>query len=247
MSVKHATRISALLLGALQLLTGCDRKPVSIPPPADAVQVLQPPPAAETKQEQPPRAEPAEGEGFSFPADRGGQALARLLPPPEKHFRARAESQPQLRLPGLQGIENPSLALPTGPSELPRLPGPGGRIVRPRPLSDESLAAGSRQLSLPAVQQLPTGAGVRLPIIDVNQPPPLPLLGQPLPDRASLDDPTSLASQTAAISASAAERERPALFLRLVLPDPFENRRTFRGATPDEDPHPPAGPARLPR
>jgi TolA-binding protein len=55
----------------------------------------------------------------------------------------------------------------------------------------------------------------------------LPLLGQPKPDRASLDDPTAAASLASIMTAIHAERSRPADFLRLSLPDPFEHRLTL--------------------
>jgi hypothetical protein len=59
--------------------------------------------------------------------------------------------------------------------------------------------------------------------VDVNQPITLPSLTRFIPDRAALDDPTRAASGAAVLAAPAAGRLGPAPFLRLTLPDPFEN------------------------
>jgi hypothetical protein len=66
---------------------------------------------------------------------------------------------------------------------------------------------------------------VRVPSVDVNQPIPLPMLAKPSADRAPLDDATGEASNAAALSATTPERMKPVPFLKLTLPDPFENRR----------------------
>jgi hypothetical protein len=65
--------------------------------------------------------------------------------------------------------------------------------------------------------------------VDVNRAPPLaPLTPQPTPDRASLDDATADASSAAAVAAPLPQRLRPAPFLKMNLPDPFENRRAVQ-------------------
>jgi hypothetical protein len=51
-------------------------------------------------------------------------------------------------------------------------------------------------------------------------------VGQPVSDRASLDDPTDDASSAAALSASIPARTTKAPFLKLTLPDPYDRRRT---------------------
>jgi hypothetical protein len=57
---------------------------------------------------------------------------------------------------------------------------------------------------------------------------PLPILARPVPDRASLEDATAAYSATAATTAPPVWRTKPAPFLRLNLPDPYENRRPSR-------------------
>jgi hypothetical protein len=68
-------------------------------------------------------------------------------------------------------------------------------------------------------------ARIHVPSMDVNKPMPVPILAKPLPDRASVDDITSDASNAAAVSATMPERTKPAPFQKVTLPDPFENRK----------------------
>jgi len=79
---------------------------------------------------------------------------------------------------------------------------------------------------LPKAPALPKGERFRLPSVDANQLPPLPLLTpRSVSDRASLEDPTAEVSANAALSAILPQRTRPVPFQRLTIPDPFENRR----------------------
>jgi hypothetical protein len=57
----------------------------------------------------------------------------------------------------------------------------------------------------------------------VNQPIPLPILAQPVSSRAPLDDATAEASRNAALATSPPARSTPAPFLKIDLPNPFEN------------------------
>jgi hypothetical protein len=77
---------------------------------------------------------------------------------------------------------------------------------------------------------------VRVPSPDVNQPPPLPVLAKPLPDRAPVDDVTGAASSAAVQSGTVPPRTKAAPFLKLTLPDPFENRKPVAPpVTPPEE------------
>jgi hypothetical protein len=101
---------------------------------------------------------------------------------------------------------------------------------------------------LPERPQVPDGGRIRLPGPDANQPVPLPVLAVPRGDRAPLDDPTLDASGAAALAEVLPARASPAPFLRLNLPDPFENRAAvrLRTALPEEAVPLPIAP-RLPR
>ena len=53
-------------------------------------------------------------------------------------------------------------------------------------------------------------------------PPDLPILGRPVPDRASLEDPTADTGNAAIVNKSNMPTLNPSAFQRFGLPDPFE-------------------------
>ena len=65
-------------------------------------------------------------------------------------------------------------------------------------------------------------------------PPRLPILATPMPERASLDDPTMAASTAAVLAAPPPERTTPAPYTRMGVPDPFEHRRPLTLRVPPE-------------
>jgi hypothetical protein len=76
---------------------------------------------------------------------------------------------------------------------------------------------------------------------DLALPPELPPLARQLPDRASLDDPTSDAGNAAIVARSVAVQLALAPFVRVSLPDPFELAEQVRPSVP-----PPAEPGLQP-
>lgn len=76
---------------------------------------------------------------------------------------------------------------------------------------------------------------------------PLPILATPVGDRTSLADPTAEASSAAALAAPLPRRAAPAPYVRLALPDPYENRRPLCLPVTDEDPTPVAAAPTPPR
>lgn len=187
-------------------------------------------------------------DGFPFPEDRGGRLLARLLPPRDAApATIEAPAEPR-RLPPPAPLAEPTLPLPPGQAPPPRLLPTPPRPSRPGPLPGEPLPSAVGQLPLPASPALAVGERVRLPAEDVTRPVPLPVLAQPVPDRAPLDDPTAEASTAAVRATPPTERAGPVPFQRLNLPDPFEHRRLLRPLPmPEEEPAPPAAAPRLPR
>jgi hypothetical protein len=150
------------------------------------------------------------GEGFALPQDQGGKILARELPPHRNAPPppAGVGTRPR-RLRAGGNLETPELPLPPGQAELPP------------PLDTADPKA-------PAPRKLPEARRIRLPAVDVDDPLPLPVLGQALPDRAPLTDPTADISRKAAVAASVAARATPFPFLRINLPDPFEHKQVIR-------------------
>jgi len=168
-------------------------------------------------------------DGFRFPDDKGGQMLAKVLPPADKLPLGDESvlSQPK-RLPGAAVLEHPSVPLGPNQGQVPRLPAARkGPPLRPRPLTDDLPLSRTRP-EPPHETQFPAGERVRLPGPDVEQPAPLPMLAVPVPDRTSSDDPTADFSSAAVQSAAAPVRAAPAPYVKLSVPDPFENRDVIR-------------------
>ena len=107
---------------------------------------------------------------------------------------------------------------------------------------DETLGSNRADPLPPEPRSFYVGDRTRLPSVDVNQPPPLPILTpQPTPDRASLDSPTADMSAEAALAATMPQRTKPAPYVRITTPDPFDNRRPLILAAPAEDDRPRTG------
>lgn len=172
------------------------------------------------------QADESEGNRFTFPDDAGGVLLAKVLPPkPVELMRPERPEQPR-RSSSSAFMKPPALPLPPSHAALPSLPDEEKRTpLRPRLVLEETLDGLPDVPELPKPLSLPAGARVRVPSIDVNQPIPLPMLSRPVPERASLDDPTLEASAAAALAAPILSRTSKAPFLRLTLPDPYDRRR----------------------
>ena len=177
-------------------------------------------------------------EEFPFPANPEGKLLVERLRPADRI--APMADDKLIRPRSLRGpakLENPDVAAPpTVTRHLPSIPLPKGKLVRPRlgdrqsPLSPEVL-----DLDRPSAVEFSVGPKVSWPSPDVNEPIPLPILARPATDRASLEDPSGESSLAAALAKTVHERTTPAPFLRLTLPDPFENRNAVRLHTPPPD------------
>jgi hypothetical protein len=167
---------------------------------------------------------PGPADGFHFPDDRGGALLARLLMPERQPLPTDRSTGPRPRtLP--RSLDNPAPELPPVALLVPRLPsGSGATKLRPRWTLEETLDGLTEPPRL-IVAPLPEGPRIRLPAADLNQPAPLPLLARPLPDRASLDDPTTEVSLAEAVMGIVPPRPTPSPFQKQTLPDPFEFRQ----------------------
>jgi hypothetical protein len=229
-----------LLAGWLLLapgLAGCAQGPVAIRAEPNAVASKPPPPpgvVALAEKLAGPEEAPAAAGSFAFPADQGGKLLEQRLKPADRlPPLEEGPTQPRPRsVPAAIGL--PQVPLPGGPVELARLsPLLPSNPVRPRALPDEPpLARNREEPTSPQRLELPTAALVRLPQADGSQPVPLPLLGQAVPDREPLTDPTTAASIQAALAAIPPARTTPAPFVRESLPDPFENSAVIKVRTP---------------
>jgi hypothetical protein len=162
------------------------------------------------------------------PVDRGSKLASEMLAPgANDRAQPAAVSSPQ-RKPA-RDLQEPAV-LPPSSLSLPRpLLEKRGKVTspvlieEPAPLFDQLTGP-----HLPEQPHLAVGPRLRIPSPDVNQPIPLPQLGQPAQDKVSLDDPTLDASTAMALALSPPLRVNAAPFLRLVLPNPFENRDAIR-------------------
>ncbi len=229
--------------GLVLALAGCSRSAVVAVP--ESVAELAPERNPDTTGDK------AEGSGdlFPFPHDAGGALLAKLLPPEPTAGREERTTRPRPR-PAPRSLEVRSDPLPPPPARglVPALPAQGKRPpLRPHLLIEEGLVGASERVALPEEAVLPAGERFRVPSPDVNESVALPILAQPVPDRASLDDPTGDASTAAVLAAVLPPRVTPAPFLRLTVPDPYEFRRPLTLAATPETTHPHASTPQTPR
>jgi hypothetical protein len=184
---------------------------------------------------------------FRFPDDAGGAILTKLLPPTELRGPLNEPNPGPRRLLPPPGLESPAHPLPPTQAPLPRMAGERNRApLRPRLIAEETLA-GLRDPVPPHSQSFYSGVRTRIDSPDPSRPPPLPPLGQPVPDRASLDDATGDASAAAAVAAPTAGRVGPAPYQKVSLPDPFEFHRPTAVTPPPEDATPKTGSIQPPK
>jgi hypothetical protein len=175
-------------------------------------------------------------------ADRAEERVQLLVQPsasiapdgrPVEWSAARVVEQPQLPLMLYAGTPP---APPVVPSATP--------LPQPAPEGEPVVAQGP----MPQRAPMPGKPVIQLPAVDVEKPLPIPMLGQPKQDRASLDDATLEASQAAALTRVRPRRTGPVPFAPVNLPDPFENQRSGGlREPPAESDQPPAVPVRTPR
>jgi len=235
---------SKLLIGLAAVgLTSCGQSSappeVAVVPAVAAAEKPQPAPAGEPAAKNDPVPLP-DGRSFAFPDDAGGKTLSKTLtpaaPPP---MPAAAPAVPKERkLPPF--LDSPSPPLPDAASSPPRLGLPPIKDVRPVPLPDRvPLDLGGVVPSLPARPEIATGPLTRAEGRDVSKPADLPILSpKAVADRAPLADPTADFTAASVINPNLPLRTEPAGFVRINLPDPFENSDAARVRTPVvEDPN----------
>lgn len=228
-----------LQIAAVVGLTSCGRSPappatIVIDEPSDSMKVAEPvQPAAKNDP-------PADGGTFAFPDDAGGKALAKTLPPSAAApMPASVPVTPrERRLPAF--LEAPTPPLPAAASSPPRLALAPLTPSRPVPLPDRvPLDLGGVIPDLPARREVPTGPLTRTEGRDMSKPAELPPLSpKPVADRASLADPTGEFTAASVVSPTLPLRTVPTGFVRINLPDPFENADSAKVRTPVvEDPN----------
>jgi hypothetical protein len=168
---------------------------------------------------------------FRFADDAEGRALAELLTPATvaKSPDAEKRSKPLERtLP--EYVADPSRMATLNSLPPARLLNPPTGPVLPRTLPDRPPHdLGGLLLPSPGPIRLPDGALTRVEGSgELSRPAPLPVLGKPVPDRASLEDPTVDFTAKTVILETIPLRSEPDVNSKINLPDPFELRETIR-------------------
>jgi hypothetical protein len=232
-------RLSLLLILSACVAIGCSsRSPV---PSAEQVVIIDPSDSMDVSKDA------TDSDGFPFPDDRGGTLVRATVTPTERMpplTRARA---PKHR-PVPASLESPPLPMTPVVAEVPRVPMQIRRdVLRPRLVTEETTVRSLEDPVLPQMVIFFVGEKTKEASVDVNLPPSLPILAQPLPDRASLADATLDASAEAAVAAAIPRRTMPAPFLKMDVPDPYENRRPVHLPVPDEPDTPASGSPATPK
>ncbi len=185
--------------------------------------------------------EPADaGKAFAFPDDAGGKLLRGLLTPKAPAVAPdRVKVEPKARVMPAY-LEGGYIAVPDAANNPATLALPARRAITPMSLP-EKIAPDFA----PAVPQLPevakpeVGALHKQETRDPAKPAELPLLSRtPVPDRASLADPTVEFTAQSVVSVTLPLRTALAPFVKLTIPEPYE----FAGQAvpkvlPPEDPN----------
>jgi hypothetical protein len=250
----RAPAMNRFLLLSVVLAAGCGK---SDPPPAV---VVAPPPevapesdtisgrAPSTEADPPAKAPPTEksaapavvgGGSFKFPDDSGGKLLAKTLPPTNPPtLTDPTPTAPRPRaLPAY--LDAPSVPTTAAGPPVPRLPLPPGRETRPTALPDRvPTDLAPTILRLPDRGEFATAPLTKQSGPDPANPADVPILSaKPVPDRASLADPTVEFTARSVVSPTLPLRTQPAGFLRFNLPEPFEHSAAARPPVVAEDPN----------
>ena len=222
-------------------LLGACAKPQAAEPVVAAAPEQPPAPAPAAPQPQPPEAQPAApvtppappAPTFAFPADLGGQALARAVAPDTARPlpAARFATEPAARVLPTR-VREPEAVVRGSYAPPPLLAGP---LPPPKPAAPPErvpIDLGTGSDKVPARPVLPVAAVETPRARDVNLPPPAPALGRPVPDRVGFDDPTSDHGNAVIVADRAAVPLAAAGFLKAVVPDPFELGAQVKPAVP---------------
>jgi hypothetical protein len=230
---------STVILCVATCVVGCSKRPTTV---NLAVSAEASPKASLQVAGEPKKAEPAGT--FAFAPDEGGKLLAATLSSDgASSAQPRAQSAPMaVKVP--PAFEASDLHLPfelvnPAPPQIRTKEDPKKKL-RPRMLPPGAPLAQQTYDIAPSREPFPVSPLVRIADVDVEAMQPVPTLSQPLPDRASLEDPTGAFSLNLVLSTTAPERGSPAPPWFLNLPDPFEHHQVVKiQALPPEDSLPP--------
>jgi hypothetical protein len=236
-----------LLLGFQGCAVPAPSEPAGAEAPPEPAGAEAPPARARAAEGKVNTAREAVAAPFRLPDDAGGALLGRVLPPrlPRGPLKGPVRER---RAPAAPDLEAPGLAWPRPDGRVPHLPARRApHSLRPHLVLEEELPGAPDTPAVPRRPAFHAGERARVRSDDPHLPPPLPILAQPVPDRASLEDATTEMSTEAVLAAPLPRRTAPAPYQRLAVPDPYEHRRPLRLPVPAEGAAPQAGPPRLPK
>ncbi|HUR55585.1 MAG TPA: hypothetical protein VMZ71_15725, partial [Gemmataceae bacterium] len=199
-----SARLALAAFAFAAVLAGCGKSQPAEPPAVAVVAptpepVVVPVPAAPAVEVAPqPTPVPAAPPAFAFPADVAGEAVAKVVSPaaPPPLPTERLGAAPKTRPVPLRVME-PDTGSRTA-HQPPRIALPASAGVKPvAPPERLPVEIGVNAQQVPAKPKLPDPPLPTSRARDVNAPPDLPVLGRPVSDRASLDDPTVEAGHAA--------------------------------------------------
>jgi hypothetical protein len=194
-------------------------------------------------------AAPAEkGPAFRLPRDASGSLLAAELPPKAPPAVLRSPVRPMPPVVAMPKFAEPSLPLPAVTPGLPRMPEAVKKApMGPELVQEEALEEAFPPLEVPQKHSFAAGKRINVPSLPSSLPPPLPVLGRQLPDRASLDDATMEVSTEAVLAAAMPRRSKPLAYQRTTTPDPYEHHLPLTVSLPEERSEPQSDVPRPPR
>jgi hypothetical protein len=194
-----------------------------------------PQPKAEPQPQPQPKAEPQPpAPTFPFPADRAGRGLARVVAPDVSRPLAveRFGALPKQRAVPAKVLDPDATVrahyVPPVLASKSAAPKPAPAPPAEKVPIDLGAGAGG----VPAKPILPVAAVVTERARDVNLPPPAPVLGRPVVDRVSLDDPTNELGNAEVVAGVVKAPLAPSAFQKVTIPDPFELAEQIKPKVP---------------
>jgi hypothetical protein len=204
----------------------------------------QPGQTADTKRnaDSQPLKPPEPSPGFEYPADLTGKAVVKAVAPetPALTPTERFGTAPKPR-PVPAKITNPESIVKANYMPPPLLLAKSNGVAISPPREQVPFDLGRGADAIPTKPTLPIAAAITERARDVNLPPVMPILGRPLNDRVSIDDPTSEFANAAIVSPTVKVPLASAEFVKVDLPDPFELAEQVKTKVP-----PPAEPGLKP-
>lgn len=228
-------RITLLIAVTGLFASGCGQSPPAVAQSETPRTLVVVEPTAEEPKSVPPVPPVQPGQArplaeFAYPDDTGGKKVAATLAPSLPPAPVVAPTtKPKGRS---SEIDRGELPLPKVTTTIPATPLPKAKSPRPSPPAERVPPdVGSAAALDPSQEKLPERPGVKAPVVANPGAVDVPRLAILLPDRASLEDPTTEIAAARAVFTMLPLPFNPVWFVRFGIPDPFEFAEHLRGKT----------------